>query len=446
MTAKTAPDTLGSGLQPGIDLFARHPASVFHDEGSGSAPKSTGSRTVPAKGFGGMGVPARTAAPSGSGPVDELTNILKLARGGREFAVREDGASAVQGDGTSCRTDVPGCFRCRTSGTSGAAKTTRRTQRSWIDSFCVNQALWGIGPADIYAVLGHLGHSLSLFGALEAAHLGADLHMLHGLRPDRQRNALSGGRVSVLYATPTQIRMLAEVPVRGSWKTVSSMRLVLVGGSKLDEATMAAAADIFPNADIREFYGSAETSFVTIGGRSTPPGSVGKAYPGVEIRVGGEGQVGDVGEVWVRSPYLFEGYAEDRSGTERWDGGFLSVGEIGRIDGDGNLHLSGRTDRMVTISDRNVHPEEAERFLLRQDGVLNAAVVPEPDPRRGVRLTAFVRLADGRPDPDALARECRLAVGPAAPGRIIERDDWPLLPSGKNDLAALASELRSSAK
>ena len=223
------------------------------------------------------------------------------------------------------------------------------------------------------------------------------------------------------------------------------MRLVLIGGSKLDLATTRAAREIFPNADIREFYGSAETSFVTIGGGDVPPSSVGKAFPGVEIRIGTEGQAGGVGEIWVRSPYLFEGYAEDRFGTERWDGGFLSVGEVGCLDGDGNLHLSGRTDRLVTISDRNIHPEEAEQFLLRQEGVLDAAVVPEPDPQRGTRLVAFVKLADRGRNLDRLARDCRLELGLAAPGRIIERDGLPLLPSGKIDLAALVAELRTCA-
>ena len=439
MAARNSPETRSFGLKPGIDLFAWHEASVFHDEGSRPCMRDAGSTAVPATELSGTEVPVCSV---GQGRASELANILELAGSGREFAVFEEGVSAVQASGMSCSMGTSGCFRCRTSGSAGTAKTIRRTQRSWIEGFRVNQALWSIGSADSYAVLGQLGHSLPLFGSLEAAHLGADLHMLSGLRPDRQRRALSQRRVSVLYATPTQIRMLAEVPPRRAPATVPSMRLVLVGGSKLDEATMGAAGEMFPNADIREFYGSAETSFVTIGGSGTPPGSVGKAYPGVEIRVGTEGLVGSVGEIWVRSPYLFEGYAGDRHGTERWDDGFLSVGEVGRLDGDGNLHLSGRTDRMVTISDRNIHPEEAERFLLRQDGVLNAAVVPEPDSRRGTRLTAFVRLSDGGRDLDALARECRLALGSAAPGRIIECDGWPLLTSGKIDLAALTAELR----
>ncbi len=445
VAVRNAPETPASHLKPGVDLFAWDEESVLHDEGSRILQRDVASGAAPVKGFAGAEVAVCTVGPGGHGQAAELATILELARSGREFAVLKGDVPAVSDTGKSRRMNTTGCFRCRTSGTSGRAKTIRRTQRSWIEGFRVNQALWSIGAVDSYAVLGHLGHSLSLYGALEAAHLGADLHLLSGLRPDRQCRALSERRISVLYATPTQIRMLAEVPTRGPPVTVPSMRLVLTGGSKLDGATMRAAREVFPNADIREFYGSAETSFVTIGGGDIPPGSVGRAFPGVEIRVGMAGQAGGAGEIWVRSPYLFEGYAGDRFGTERWDGGFLSVGEVGRLDGDGNLHLSGRTDRLVTISDRNIHPEEAERFLLSQDGVLDAAVVPEPDPRRGARLVAFVKLADRGRNLDALARECRLELGRAAPGRFIERDGLPLLPSGKIDLAALIAELRASA-
>lgn len=444
VAARNTPETPGSRLKPGVDLFAWDEDSVLHDEGSRILPRDVASGAEPVKGFAGAEVAVCTVGPGGHGQAAELATILELARSGREFAVLKGDVPAVSDTGKSHRMNITGCFRCRTSGTSGRAKTIRRTQRSWIEGFRVNQALWSIGAADSYAVLGHLGHSLSLYGALEAAHLGADIHLLSGLRPDRQRRALCERRISVLYATTTQTRMLADAPTRGRPVTVPSMRLVLIGGSKLDAATMRAAGKIFPNADIREFYGSAETSFVTIGGRGVPPGSVGRAFPGVEIRVGAEGQAEGLGEIWVHSPYLFEGYAGDRFGTERWDGGFLSVGEVGCLDGDGNLHLSGRIDRLVTILDRNVHPEEAEQFLLGKDGILDAAVVPEPDPRRGARLVAFVKLADGGRNLDALARECRLALGLAAPRRFIERDSLPLLPSGKIDLAALVAELRTS--
>ena len=374
-----------------------------------------------------------------------LANILALARSGREFAV-------VGGvDGGDCTTDEAvsessaGRFQCMTSGTSAGPKIVRRTHHSWIASFTVNRHLWSIGQDDSYAVLGNLSHSLPLYASLEAAHLGADLHMLSGMRPDRQFRALAERKVSILYATPTQVRLLTDGSARKRSEPALSVRLVLIGGSKLDGETMRSARRILPNAQIHEFYGSAETSFVTISDKDTPEGSVGRPYPGVGIRIGPGSQPGMSGEVWVRSPYLFDGYVGDSKGNSRWDGPYLSVGEIGRLDRKGNLELLGRADRMVTVADRNVHPEGIEAWLMQQDGILNAAVIAEPDRLRGNRLTAFVQPAAGMAGVEMLASKCRLALGsPATPDRFMIRSSWPVLPSGKTDFAALASGLRKS--
>ena len=83
--------------------------------------------------------------------------------------------------------------------------------------------------------------------------------------------------------------------------------MILVGGSKLDAALRAALAVMAPEAVIREFYGAAEASFITLADAATPEASVGRAYPGVEIALD------PGGEVWVKSPYLFLGYANNPS-------------------------------------------------------------------------------------------------------------------------------------
>ncbi len=287
-------------------------------------------------------------------------------------------------------------------------------------------------------MLGDIGHSLALYGAMEAAHLGADLHLLGGLRPDRQVEAVTARDITILYATPTQIRMLVE-PARHRLGPAPSVRLVLTAGSKLDARTRKQAAGLFPNAEICEFYGSSETSFVAVTDSETPEGSVGKAYPGVELRIGDGGQAG---EILVASPYLFDTYCGEFPGPARWHGRFLSVGETGYLDEGGHLHLAGRTDRMFNVADQLIHPEAIENCLLEIDGVQRAAVLPWEDPLRGSVPVAFVKPGDSWPGLEGIERRCRAAVGPhAAPRRTITCDAWPLLPSGKTDLAALARML-----
>lgn len=315
-------------------------------------------------------------------------------------------------------------FETLSGGTSGAPKRIRRSQASWIASFAVNARLLGLGgPA---AVLGRLVHSLALYGAVETLHLGGVLHLLEGLRPDRQRRALAAQGVEVLYATPAQLRLLAE----GDGPDLPALRFILVGGSKLDPGLRQALAG-FTGARVVEFYGAAEASFIAIADETTPPDSVGRPYPGVEIRSTPEG-------IALRSPYLAEGYAGPAGGAV-WRDGWLHLDEFVRIE-RGCLYPLGRASRMVKVADQAVYPEEVEAALLALPGIVRAAVLPVADPLRGCVLVAAV-MGDPAQEAAVLAA-LRAGLGPLkAPRRLHWRADWPLLPSGKSDLARLAREL-----
>jgi len=347
--------------------------------------------------------------------VAAMQAALAASAAGIAFRIGGPGPAPVPGN-------VP-MFETLTSGSSGTPRRIRRSHASWIAGFRVNAGLFGIGPGTRAGVLGGLAQSLPLHAALEALHLGAEAHLLEGVRPDRQAAALRARGITVLCATPAQLRLLLEatdVPL-------PAVAHVICGGSKLDPATASALAALFPAARVTEFYGAAEASFITLSDESTPEGSVGRPYPGVEIEVRD-------GAIRVRSPYLAEGYAAPVPGGAEWQDGWVSVGEIGRMEG-GYLFLSGRAGRMVTVADRNVFPEEIETFLMTLPGVTRAAVLPRPDGLRGHVIEAVV--AGG--EAGAILRACRDRLGPlAAPRRVHRVTDWPLLPSGKTDLAALA--------
>lgn len=315
-----------------------------------------------------------------------------------------------------------GMFETLTSGSSGQPRFILRTMASWTASFAVNAGLFGIGPDVQVAVLGDLQQSLALYGAVEALHLGATLHLLGGRRPDRQRLALS--RVQILYATPAQLRQLVDV----AGPDLPNLRLVLVGGSKLDSKLRHDLRQI-TGADIREFYGAAEASFITLAGPATDPASVGAAYPEVELSL-------RQGTVWLRSPYLFTRYGDGLPGSAIWDKDWLSVGEMGRIEG-GLLYLSGRAGRMVTVADQNVFPEEMEAIMAGYTGVRHVAVLPRADGLRGSVMVAVI-LGD-RSQEASILHLARQDFGALkAPRSVVWVDTWPVLPSGKSDLAALS--------
>ena len=325
----------------------------------------------------------------------------------------------------------PPALYCETSGSSGAAKVIRRHPQSWQRSFAVNRDTFGVGAGDRYACFGHLGHSLTLYAVLEALHVGADIATLVGQLPTRQASAVQRLEITVLYATPSQLQLLLSGAEKAGIAALPSVRRVFSGGGKLDPALRAAVARLCPAAELREFFGASETSFITISDTDTPPGSVGRAYPGVDLRIDGE----DPGEIWVRSPYLFDGYAQGSSPQTRRDGAWLSIGEVGQLDAAGNLFLRGRLSRMVTVADRNVFPDEIEQVILAHPDVTACAILPEADPRRGHRLICFVQGSAAEAD---LRRNCRETLGPgAAPHRFTYLAALPLLPAGKPDLVAL---------
>ncbi|WP_176806739.1 AMP-binding protein [Alloyangia pacifica] len=332
-----------------------------------------------------------------------------------------------------------GILQSRSSGTTGAAKAIRRTHGSWIASFEVNAAALGITRRDTCAVLGAPQHSLALYGIAEAAWLGADLLCLGEQRPGAQASTLHETAATLLYATPTQLRLLCE-----AGQGMPSLRHILCGGGRMPEGLRARLAALCPNAELREFYGAAETSFIAWGDAATPEGAVGRAYPGVEIRI--DAPEGAFGEIWVRSPYLFDGYAEGSSADTRWRDGFLTVGEMGRLDAEGLLSIAGRRSRMVTIADQNVFPEDIEGWLISDPAVRHCAVLPRPDPRRGVHLVAVIA---GELDAETCGRLLALgrhAFGPlAAPRRVIGMAEFPLTVSGKPDLREIARRLEAEA-
>ena len=321
-------------------------------------------------------------------------------------------------------------IECCTSGSSGQPKIIRRSLQSWRLSFAVNRDLFGLSVADRAAVFGALSHSLTVYGIAEASHCGMGPHVLHGLRPRTQLDQIRQHQISVLYATPTQLRMLSGAPAPG-------VRLVLCGGGALDAATDAQVRQMFPRADLRAFYGASETSFITLTDAQTPAGSVGRAYPGVTLQI--RARQGDAGEVWVKSPYLFDRYVQGDSRATRRDGEYMTVGEIGRLDAQGCLFLLGRQDRMVTIADQNVHPEALEQLLASLLPDRLCVVTTVPDDQRGHVLAAYIETGDAAPEEGWLRRQILSGLGAAmVPRKIIWVDRLPVLPSGKPDLSRLS--------
>lgn len=331
---------------------------------------------------------------------------------------------------------------CETSGSSGGAKSIRRRPLTWIKSFEHTARAFKVSSQDTYAVFGSLGHSLSLFSTLEALHLGADLAVLSDLKPKRQIVALDKCGATVLYATPTQLKLLVKAGEVLGRSSILSVRHIFIGGGKLLQSVKDDVAALFPNADVKEFFGASETSFITMSDTSTPVGSVGRPYPGVTLRVGEtpDGVQDGVGEIWVKSDYLFDGYADNKDHGTRWRDGYLSIGEMGYLGRDGSLFLRGRQDRMVTISDVNVFPEDIEAVIGALPDVQCCAVITIPDAERGHMAICIIQTTAADLTPSIIRKHCRSKLGShAIPKAVYFVPEIPLLTAGKPDLQLLKS-------
>jgi long-chain acyl-CoA synthetase len=323
-----------------------------------------------------------------------------------------------------------------TSGTTGEPKLVARSHASWIASFEAAEQVFDFRPGDTVLLPGPLHHSLFLYGTIHALCRGYSLAFPPArFRPDR----LSAYGASHLYAVPFMLgKMVAEqTPMPG-------LRQIFCGGAKLDPALRKACEALWPDADLVEFYGATETSFVSYHSTKNPgsDGSVGRVFPGVRIEIrdaDGEPvtQPGS-GEIFVASDMLFDRYVGGaRAGT------WVSAGDIGWFDAENCLHLTGRSNRIINSKGLKIHPEQIEAALASRAEIEAAAVIGMHDKIRGSAAVAIVVFKPGqRTGRAALSAFCRAEFGKGySPARFYESDRLPKTSSGKVALSAIADAL-----
>jgi acyl-CoA synthetase (AMP-forming)/AMP-acid ligase II len=182
---------------------------------------------------------------------------------------------------------------------------------------------------------------------------------------------------------------------------------------------------------LNEGWGMSELScFATM----NPPGdvrmgTVGKALPGVELRLL------DDGELLVRAPLVMKGYRDDPERTaEALDAeGWLHTGDVGHVDAEGCLHITDRKKDMIISGGFNVYPSEVEQVLWGHPAVQDCAVIGVPDEKWGEAVKAVVELNAGQQVSAAeLIELCKDKLGSVkAPKSIDFVDALPRSPVGK---------------
>jgi long-chain acyl-CoA synthetase len=256
-------------------------------------------------------------------------------------------------------------------------------------------------------------------------------------------SAIERHRITTMFTVPTMLSRLVASPELDS-HDLSSLRALIYGGAPMPEAQAEVAVRKIGRA-LHQIYGMTEAPWpITLLGPSdhVPGGaklrSVGKPTTVCELRiVGPEGAVlgrNDVGEIQVRGRNVMSGYHADDEGTRAvLRGGWLSTGDVGKIDDEGYVFIVGRQKDVIISGGFNVYAAEVEAALSAHEGVLEAAVVGLPHDDWGELVAAFVVPKPGvtltPSEIDALARS-RLS-GYKCPRRIDIVHDLPKNPTGK---------------
>ncbi|GAA1299711.1 long-chain fatty acid--CoA ligase [Saccharothrix xinjiangensis] len=227
---------------------------------------------------------------------------------------------------------------------------------------------------------------------------------------------------------------------------LSSLRALMVSGSPLTAARHREALDVLGPV-VFHGYGQTETGTISMATPGDPPGSVGVPPAAVDVEVrdgrGAPAPVGVDGELFVRTPAQSSGYwADPEQSADVFADGWVRTRDLGHLDPDGRLHLTGRT-RDVVIVNANLHyAGPIERVIAEHPDVAEAYVVAAPDEDTGEAVHAFVVPAAGRsPDPAALRALVADRLGAAcAPTRVTAIAEPPLAPSGKPDKRLLSTE------
>jgi long-chain acyl-CoA synthetase len=323
-----------------------------------------------------------------------------------------------------------------TSGTTGDAKVFARSHASWTASFDAAETVFSFPAASQVLIPGPLHHSLFLYGAVHALCRGLTVLLPGPFKTSRVASMLPAA--THLYAVPFMLGELAKLG-----RMAPALSAVFSGGAKLDAELRQRCEALWPGADIIEFYGASETSFLTYHSTRQPAkrGSVGRPFPGVTIEIRGAGGAllprGEEGQIFSSGPMLFSRYIDEPSVS-----GWFSVGDTGFIDEGGSVHLTGRINRIINSKALKIRPEAVEAALLELPEVRRAAVVDLPDARRGAVAVAAIEFQGDSLDRRRLSAHCRARLGPRlCPRRYYAADALPLTSSGKVAVARIREAL-----
>jgi long-chain acyl-CoA synthetase len=392
---------------------------------------------------------ARVALVDASAPAEELERAAaaagagflaippeKLLRGGELFV---DGALAVAvRKGAEPVAAPPRTAILKlTSGSTGNPRAVAVASRQLAADTVQIMRTMGVRPGDVTLAVIPLTHSYGIGSCLVPLLLaGTPLAFPTWALPAALANTLARARVAHFPAVPAMVRTLATLP---DLPELPDLRVCLAAGAPLAPQD-AAAFHGATGHKVHVFYGCSECGGITYDRGAEPvhaEGAVGTAMERVSVTIvddaGSALPPGSEGRVLVISRSVALGEIPPAEGPAALAAGRFLSGDLGVMDPDGRLTLTGRVAEFLNVAGKKVHPEEVRRVLEALPGVQSAAVAGLPDPHRGQLVAALVAVQPGAAlTVHAILAGCRAHLAPhKVPRKIVIVDQLPTSERGK---------------
>ncbi|MBW1613088.1 MAG: acyl--CoA ligase [Deltaproteobacteria bacterium] len=321
-------------------------------------------------------------------------------------------------------------------------------------------AAWGEGQspflrltlADIVAAIAPAARGPTLPVYYDAPWVGAKAVMLQWNGPEEALRAIEAKKVTVACLVPTQLAMMMEQFKIGSYD-LSSIRVWYSAGALMPPSLLKEVEERIGGTVVID-YGLVDFGGLIVQDFEDPQGlrmhTVGKPRFGTEIMIvdedGKAAKIGNVGEILGRGPTCSSGYYKDPKATsESWNkDGWFAMGDLGKIDEQGNLSVVGRKKDMIIRGGQNIYPSEIENLLITHPKILEVAIVAMPDPVMGEKACAYVVLRTGESlileEMTAFLREKNIASF-KIPERLEIIDRLPVVSGQKVDKKSLGQDI-----
>jgi long-chain acyl-CoA synthetase len=327
------------------------------------------------------------------------------------------------------------------SGSTGRPKRVARTHGQLRGEAEYYPTL-GIGPEDKIFCTIPLFHTYGMGCCMVAATRTGATHVLLEdpnpflLRRQRALELLEGEGITIFPGVPFNFRMLAEAPASAD---LSSIRLAFSAGTALPRPFFDAFLDKF-GVPVRQLYGCTEAGTLTANMDDNPAASfesVGAPVDGVKVLIedddGKEVEPGTVGEIAVQSPGLTSGYADlPDLNREAFLDGFFRSGDLGKLDGEGRLTITGRKKLLIEVGGYKVDPIEVEDVVVAHPSVAEAVVVGVETKVQGEEVVKAVVVPSAELEEGDLIGFCQQRLANYKVPQVVEfREEIPKSPLGK---------------